>query len=428
MKKIGLLLIVLFLFGGCFHKSVKTGEADDIEKVIVYTGKEGSLLITVEDVFQASSKKSGGGITHISGHNDQRITSYDLSTGKILAREGTGEQIKNNIVLLGFSEGNIWFYSKDEDLGLHSRDPKTLAVKITQEKFFEANPTLKGNLGQSEWYQITDFYSFDPINKRVFLADNQGVYYAVNTTTLKAEKLPLSFKMPNDFFRKENGISRGLFNGADLDISGEKRKHIEVNNKEVNGNLSFLDGKLMADFNINSLYKRISVLHDLELKKRAIDSLKFDSAKAANKSHSWIYDRPFSDNYRFATKTSESFKEITVNCNLPREEYLLMPDSNTFFIMHKTSTAKDARLIISKMNLTNKASLKEEWQTKLDDIFFDADAAETTDSFKKVFSKGSPKFDFKYYDLVGDKLIIIHMLNAVCLDVKTGKVLWKFSF
>ena len=428
MKKIGILALSLFLFAGCFHKSVKTGEADNIEKVIIYEGKEGKFMITVEDVFQATSKKSGGGITHISGYSDQRITSYDLNTGKISAREGTGEQIKKNIVLLGYSEGNIWFYSKAEDLGLHSRDPKTLAIKITQEKFFEVNATLKGNMAQSEWYQIKKFYSFDPINNILFVTDNQGIYYKVNTTTLKAEKLPATFKIPADFFAKENGVNSGQFNKEDLELRGEMRKCIEFKNKKISPDLSFLDGKLLVDLNINSLYKKLAILYEQEKIQREKDSLVYDSLKAKDKGRTWFYERPFAENYRSESDAVKNYKEIRDNFRLPSEEYLLMPDSTSFFIIHKTSTAKDARLQISKMRFKNKTNLKEEWKVKFDDVFYDADAAKTTDTFKKVFSKGNPDFSFNSYDLIGDKLLIIHMLNAVCLDVKTGKILWKFSF
>ena len=54
--------------------------------------------------------------------------------------------------------------------------------------------------------------------------------------------------------------------------------------------------------------------------------------------------------------------------------------------------------------------------------------AEATNEFKVVFPKGNPTFEFQYFNLVNDKLLVIYMLNAYYIDTTTGEILWNFQF
>ena len=69
---------------------------------------------------------------------------------------------------------------------------------------------------------------------------------------------------------------------------------------------------------------------------------------------------------------------------------------------------------------------EEKWNVLLEDIFFDYNQADETNSFKVVFSKGNPQFDFQYFDIVDNKLIVIYMLHIYCIDTETGTIMWKF--
>jgi hypothetical protein len=68
----------------------------------------------------------------------------------------------------------------------------------------------------------------------------------------------------------------------------------------------------------------------------------------------------------------------------------------------------------------------EAWKTVLPNVFFDPSAAQQTDAFQEVFSKGDPVFDFEFFDIIGDRLIVIYSLNMVCIDIATGKIRWQF--
>jgi len=60
MKKTLFIVLGVFLLTSCFHKSVMKDEADDIIKSQIYNFKDGKYLVTLESIFQATSKSREG--------------------------------------------------------------------------------------------------------------------------------------------------------------------------------------------------------------------------------------------------------------------------------------------------------------------------------------------------------------------------------
>jgi len=97
----------------------------------------------------------------------------------------------------------------------------------------------------------------------------------------------------------------------------------------------------------------------------------------------------------------------------------------TFFILHASSTNKDAALVVSSVEWAPGQPLRQRWQTTLPDLFFDPANARETSAFKTVFSSGNPQFRFKWADIAGQQLLITWMLQTCCIDTENGKVLWR---
>ncbi len=258
MKKIIIIFPLFFLLTSCFHKSVLKDEADDVLRAQIYDFRDGTCLVTVENIFQATSKKSGRGISITTDHNDLRLATYDIKTGNRIARKSTGTQTKHPIILLGCTEGNIWFYSLDD--GLHSRDHQTLEIKVSQDKIIAANPTLKDNLAKCEWHQLNKYFSFSYIDNKMLASDKQGFRYALDPQTLKAEKSPDNFKFPTEFrsvpFTTSASIDLNNFN-----LSGDLRKQVEYKGKPLNPSLTYLDGKFIVDNNMARVTKSYQDRH-----------------------------------------------------------------------------------------------------------------------------------------------------------------------
>lgn len=435
MKKFLLFIILVQFLSGCMYKSVTEGNADDIHKACIYDFRGVQYLVCLESVFQATSKKSGQGFTQISGFNDMRISVYDMTDGSLIARKGTGRQIDQAINFLGCSENNLWFFSLKE--GIHSRDPKTLEVNITQDMILEKNPQLRDNLAMCEWYKINTFFQLNELKGVVVLTDSQGFRYEMDPATLIAVKMPGEYSMLSN--RDDQPFETYIsFSGMNLSLSGDLRKHINMQGTVTDSTLSFLDGKFIADQNILRTYQNLS--NKLKTARETRDSLllKIEEIKSLNNGSDpkWgtsEYDifrkmRDSSDRLNYDLQNIErTLGEIKKNGYSSLYKQLLSPDNQKFFIFHRTSTAKDAGVIISLIELNNTGP-KELWQTALPDLFYDPQAARETNSFKVVFSKGNPDFGFSKIDLSNDRLLIIWMLNAYCLDVNSGEILWNFRF
>ncbi len=434
MKKYLLVFIGVIFLCSCYHKSIQNGEADDVIKADIYNFKDGKYLITQEVLFQVTSKRTGGGFSTTSGYNELRITTYDLNSGVKVARKGTGKEIKHPIKMLGFTEGNIWFYSKDD--GFHSRDPKTLEIKISHDKFLAINPYFKDNFAKCEWYQINQFFSFSILSNKILISDNQGYRYLVDPTTLNAEKQPENFKFPNEF-RNEPFNNYSKFYKLSLDFKGDLRKQIFLDSKPLTFELTFLDGKFIIDNNLPRLFVKINEKY-LSCKE-SYDKLEkeFNEFKEINGTDAWKLENNLRMKFRNIEDSLRNLKykkddidrtwnSIAIDNNLPSDHTLLMPDSISFFVFHKSNTANDANAIISKVQIKNQKEIKEVWKLVLTDLFYDYSAARETNSFKKVFSKGDPQFDYMFMDIIENKLVIIYMLHALCVDINTGKLLWKF--
>jgi hypothetical protein len=435
MKKYFFVLSILFLFCSCFHKSVEKDEADNIISSIIYHGKEGSYLVTVESIFQANSKSSNNGISTTTGYVDLRITSYDLASGKQTGRVATGGQIDENIILLGWSEGNIWFYSLKD--GLHSRNPKTMEIKTTQDKIFENNKALESSLATGEWYKLSDYFSFDYTTGKLIITDKQGYRYSLDPVSFKTEKISDNYKMPDN--TADDYLSTSAYNaGKYIYLPGELRKQIQIGDSIPNEELTYLDGKLIRDMNFLRLYKRTEYLYKrTEETSKAFAACK-DSLKARYGESSWKYPDDIQQKYHYISQNESKyqslaetyereFNDISVDHRVSSLSYVLSPDTNTFFVAYRSTTANDARLMIACLEIKNN-KLSEKWKTELSEVFYDYSKAEETDAFKKVFSKGDPEFDYMYFDFYENKFIIIYMLHAYCLDIKMGNTIWKFKF
>ena len=307
--------------------------------------------------------------------------------------------------------------------------------------------------------QVQDYYFFDDITNRLIVTDNQGYRYSISSKSLLSEKIDDNekfYQVSSKYYLSNSSE----FKDKNIYLKGDIRKVIEFDNKVISNNNSFIDGKFILDCNRNRIYfKCANLLKKLEKEYnklvQSIDSL--DKTQKSNNnsiSRRYVYynqdtitlninlgdfnirinDRPYQINnklnnlkyiYESNIRELSSTMNRLKNGSIPNN-YLLQSDTNSFYIAHKNSTNNDAFLTISKAQINDKNDFVVLWTTTIENVFFDYSQASQTDAFKKVFSKGNPDFSYEYYNIVDDKLIIVHILNMICIDCKTGKILWQF--
>jgi hypothetical protein len=414
---------------------VEKDNADDVVYARLYGDANGTFLLIHETIFQAAIKRSEGNMIRTIGYSETRVSVYDIQTGHLKVRKPFGVRREKGTTVLGIHDGLVWIFSLDSDLGLHARDLRTLEIKVTQDQILEKNQNLQSNLALPEWYRIPKYYAYDEIREKLIVTDNQGHRYFIDPQNLLAAKISDSFRLPTKTFRDFSDHSLP-FKGKRLWLSGSLRKILQLGRRPLAPDLSFLDGKLLVDSNLARVFQRLKKQYQhLQQLHNSLDK-------------KW-QDRNF-DSRRMSSLSPEEYrlcKDLRMQRNEVEREYkqveriykywasenrfsirdrLLMPYKKSFLVAHRSSVANDGRLVISLLQFQGENKVTEKWQTTLGDLFFDPNKARETDPQRTVFSKGNPSFNFKFLDFTSNKLVLVYMLHALCLDLKTGKILWKF--
>jgi hypothetical protein len=404
--------------------------ADDVSQSFIYTGKGGPCIITQELIFQATSKESGGGVTHVSGYNECRLTSYDLSTGAMLGRVETGDEVEEGLKIIGVANDQIWCYSITSELGLHCRDPKTLEVL---KKESEITALAKFDFSRPEWANILDYYNYQVANGMLVLTDMQGrLFYfdVVNNTLTETEE-----QMPEDEWSADYLNSSAYFNEDDyISFFGDgDRKKLQWKYEDTTADLPFLKPKIFINLNELTLYKaeqlRIATATAVrDSVKTAFDKLIAEHPVFANEYASWTemtkQEQEMRNDYynlkRDLEERERDLEDLTDDFH-SSNDYVLNDGNYSALIYSASSVSDTARAIITCVDMTRPKTFVERWHLDLTSFYYDPDEAEGAG----VFEDGDPEFGYRWADIHDGKFVMIAQLQMICMDMKTGKQLWQ---
>ncbi|MDD5361768.1 MAG: PA2928 family protein [Ignavibacteria bacterium] len=426
------IILAVYLSGCMFKKNVMKDDADNIEEAYIASTNGENFLIMKEVVFQATSKSSKQGIRMTSGYNEYRLTSYELETGKISKRIELGGQDDEYMYFIGATDGKIWYYSKDEKIGLHARNPKTLDIIVSKNDIEKVNPFLKDNFPKVKWYELRKYFGFDLAKKVPMISDNSGFVYLLNPDNYGTEKVSASIKN----FEYEKTMSTTSINVTKDDymsLTGDPRKHINFKSKNFD-QPDFLKGEFLQSsnsLNVKEVFPEYltPLYNEIEKKQRYIDSvkelgeqMKDETDKYKQRSYEYL-----KNNIKYAEDDIDrKYKEIN-DLSTSRFNTIISKDKGVF-VIHATTASDTSKVIISKVTFdADNKTINLAWTTLLDNIFTEPDKVYEKGGFDYVFSKGSPNLRTKRAILAGNKIIFISMLRAVCIDTNTGNVLWNIN-
>ncbi|MBN1632712.1 MAG: hypothetical protein JW917_00930 [Ignavibacteria bacterium] len=432
LKKASMLLFasILIFFSGCFKKDVMVDTADDVEEAVIMDVNGEKFLVVKEEIFQATSKESGRGLTRTSGYVEYRISTYDLNTGNLVKRIDLGEREDNNHYFLGPANGKLWYVSCDKEIGLHARDPKTLEIVVSQNEIFNINEHLRDNLPHPKYYEYRKYYGLDKSLDILMVSDNTGFVFYLDPVSLKTQKTDKSI-VTYRYDETAKTTSMQFDSETYLNLSGEPRKTLKVKSKDY-PELSFLDGNFMFSTTKLSLSEinpdfLAPIKREIDKYMKNLDSLNklYDELKTIGISESDYKLRSVYYNIESAKRNLKQ-KEDELERNYISNS-VIVSDDRGFFIIHKSNATDTAKVIISKIVLDENLIPSKKWDTYIPDVFYDPGKVVEKDGFEYVFSKGSPDFNTVRI-LYGDsKLIYIFMLHAVCLNSKNGNILWNIE-
>ena len=429
---LGCLLPIVFFLPSCFHKSDKTCQADDIINSFSCHTSNGDFLITHESIFHATSKSSGSKGTFISGYTDYRYTVRDLHTGLQQTRLVTGER-EEDLLPIGYDGTQLWCYSADKQTGLHSRNPESMELMVSQQQVENVNPSLAGNINAPSFIEAGKFFRYDPVNKNIMLTDLKGNLFTLNPVTLKATGISKKPSFPNSFSYPYAETAH-MVNGELISLSGNPRNKIDFDGDNKSAE-SFLSGKILLEQNTNCLSSTAANLlkqrDTLYIKKQwEYDSLLSRYPVLKDKSLAYRNNDAYHAASRFYElqndlahrKRESGYKadEVTRNLN----NLALGNDSNTIYILHANNLTDTASVLISKIIIKENAPILQ-WTTIVPHIYFDPSKGIKRDRMAEVFKSGNPQFRYEWYGVEGNMLVGIKMLFAFGIDIRTGRVVWE---
>jgi hypothetical protein len=408
--------------------------ADDVIDVFVYSGKEGDFIICKEAIFQATSKKSGGGFTSISGYNEYRLSVYDLKTGALKARQEIGEGIEEEKLVLGCYDGLIWMFGAQKELGLHARSIVTLEIVKTQAQLMTSGPLKNFQFAYPEWSRLEEYYMLDAFAGVIHLTDRVGRKYVYNFSNQQLNESKEKWRS----WRWDDQRKTDVYQDNDryFRLKGDARKFVEDSRSERKSDKDYLNGQLLKD---NDAF-RTSALMDKERKIlnsniRSIEDtmLKLEQLYPFLKEGNYPYGNASSaarvayNDYRtFGWQKEEMVRQLDRfnESSFDFNNRMLAPDTNHLIVLHANEISDTAGLMCSYLSI-EPTGLRELWSLRIPGMYYDPGKADQKGAFETVFSDGNPEFRFERFTYHGTTLVMIYQLTLTAIDVQSGKVLWQ---
>ncbi len=419
-----------------------TDRADDIMCTLLYTDKSGTVIINREEIFQATSKSTGGGMTRISGYSEYRLSAYDLATGKLLARVELGEGQKDGECrIIGLVNDKLWMFSMNPELGFHYRNPRTLETEKTQAAITAAAPFNNFKFAVPDWPQIGQFYGMSADQKYIIVTDLSGFRFKYDPITQTITKTTDDLISCDLWSSPPAPLSNSIQINSDSTVSlnGEPRKMLQFDYKPGKFDASYLKGEFMVTGNQQKLAALFSnELHVIVTTKdsltRKIKELQqqFPVLAQSNGRSSGMNDSERKAYYKIS-----DLKRDTAECNydirsissngLRSVNNKSITGNTTALIFHCKDVTDTSRCMISSLSLFAGNNARENWSVMLNRYYFNPDKADALGAFETVMSEGDPEFRYRWFDTHDGKLIMISQLQMCAIDLSTGKIIWDID-
>lgn len=416
--------------------------ADDVKCSLLYTDQTGALIINREEIFQATSKSSGGGITRISGYSEYRLSAYELTTGKLISRVELGEgQKEGECLILGLLNNQLWMFSMNSELGFHSRNPRTLEVTKTQAEFQAAAPFTGFKFGIPEWPQIPRFYGMDNAYTNIILTDNAGFRYKFDPVKQTLTKTTEEVVSCDSWSSSNKPLNTTIQLDSDnsINLNGSPRKTIQFNYKATSFENSYLNAEFITTTDLEQLAKLYR--EEIGALQQHKDSLT-NALQELQRTYPILvkekgWPSGMNTNERNAYYKVTQLQRDTADCNYKQRSIQQQGirssksqsviDATSLLLFHCNDITDTSRCIITSISIQPNKTIKENWSTSLNRYYFNPDKASASGAFETVMSDGNPEFQYKWAITHENKLVFISQLQMCCLDLKTGKLIWDID-
>lgn len=403
----GVLILMLTPLGS------RAARVDNITRLVFFTIDEVPYAAFQETIYKPTTQSYSKGSMASSGFSESRISVYNLTNGRLSAQKYMGRiDSAESFLLLGYSPGNLWIYSNQFKSGLQSLHPLTLERNLSQANIYAKLSQPIGCFAEPDWQRIADYYAYSPVQHKLIVTNNDGERFYIDPENFCPEKIADDLVLNpvySDFLSSTASLKERTWT-----LSGYDALKLS-DSEEGDYGLSFTYGKFIMEQNPRNLLK-----YFVNNQENLMNQLAEWEGRATSEKQSLQLAR-------LQTELDQAKREVQLLLTGKKSDSkLLQASPETFFIYSRNDDSPESLIRISKIRIKNSGKPELLWERAVPGMFYNVATARNSHMFKLYFGDFYPEFNFHHFELVGNQLIIIYLMQVCSINTETGAEEWSF--
>ncbi len=403
--------VVLFLI-----LNVLTSQAtrvDNITQQVFFTIDQVPYAAFQETLYKPTTQTYSKGSMASTGFNESRISVYNLTNGRLVVQKHMGRiDSTEAFLLLGYSPGHLWIYSTAFKSGLQSLHPLTLEKNLSQANIYARLSQPIGRFAEPDWQQLTNYYAYSQVQQKLIVTNQDGEHFYIDPDNFCPEKIsePLVLNpVYSDFFNNTVNLKDKTWT-----LKGYDALSLSDSETEDYG-LAFTHGKFIMEQNPRNLLT-YQLNRQEKLTEQLIEREARSTSEKQNLQVSLLKDE--------LERTKNEIQALLTGKK--PEGKLLQATPESFFIFSKNDETPESVIKISKVRIKNSGKPELVWETAIPGMFYNVATARNSRMFKHYFGDFFPEFSFNHFEMVGNRFVVIYLMQVCAINVQTGAVEWSF--
>lgn len=378
---------------------------DKVFSSFVYTQNDTNYIILHESVYKPENESYDQGLLSGSGSGESKICVYNGHTGKLVTRRNMGNNDSLEVChVMGISNNILWIYWMKYGSAIQGLNPVTLEREVTMANIYSKTRPAVGTISGIYWRSLAGHFTVEPIDSKIIVTNNQGEKHYIDTRSYVSKPVTEKINMePANYYLnptiKADSFDLGFTNGNECNITVRGTLGDIVQKKP----LKFINPQFIVELNREKLYNYYSII-------------KFDLLWKGdlNKAEEKLLD-----------ETDRNIKALKTGYNA--DKMPMQPQNGSVLIYHKSDDSDLAVVAITQLSIDTAGQISHDWTVQMPGMFYNIYKSRQSDTFKKIFGQIEPDPYYRYISLTNNKLYVIYLLHVICIDTRTGKIIWRLK-
>jgi hypothetical protein len=391
----------------------QAARVDNITQQVFFTIDQVPYAAFQETLYKPTTQTYSKGSMASTGFNESRISVYNLTNGRIVAQKNMGRiDSTEAFLLLGYSPGHLWIYSTSFKSGLQSLHPITLEKNLSQANIYARLSQPIGRFAEPGWQKLADYYAYSQVQQKLIVTNQDGERFYIDPDNFCPEKISETLVLNpvfSDFLKNAANLKDKTWT-----LKGYDALSLSDSEAEDYG-LSFTHGKFIMEQNPRNL-----LTYQLNRQENLMEQLAaWESRSTSEKKELQVS--------RLKSELEDTKREVQLLLTGKKPNSILLQASpESFFIYSRNDDTPESLIRISKIRIKNSGKPELLWETAVPGMFYNVATARNSRIFKHYFGDFSPEFSFHHFEMTGNRLIVIYLMQVCAIDTQTGTIEWSF--